>query len=62
MKRLLWSLLIAGALAALPAPEPAGAYPVPCVNCGEDFLTGGELAGVLTSWCHLLSLVFCPWS
>lgn len=62
MRRLLWSLLIAGGLAALPAPPPADAYPFPCVDCGSEFLGGGELAGVLTSWCHLLSLVLCPWA
>lgn len=62
MRRLLWSLSIAGALAALPAPQPADAFPFPCVDCGSQFLGGGELSGVLTGWCRLLSLVFCPWT
>lgn len=62
MRRLLWSLLIAGALAAVPSPQPVDAIPVPCVDCGSDFSDSGELAGALVYWCRLLSVVLCPWA
>jgi len=62
MRRLLWSLLVAGALAALPAPTAAEAFPVPCVDCREEFVGGDELVSLLFDWCRLLRVVLCPWS
>lgn len=56
MKRLLWSLGIAGALSVLPAPPPADAIPVPCSDCADQFPNGG----MLQYWCKILSTVFCP--
>lgn len=56
MKRLLWSLAIAGVFAALPAPRPADAIPTPCSDCGDQFPDGGALQ----YWCKILSAVFCP--
>lgn len=60
MKRLAWSLVIAGALGVFPAPRAADAYPVPCSDCGDQFPGGGELDSALRYWCKILSVVFCP--
>ncbi|MBI2072449.1 MAG: hypothetical protein HYW06_09270 [Gemmatimonadetes bacterium] len=59
MKRLLWSLAVVGTLAALPAPSPADAYPVPCADCDAQFPGSGELDSALSYWCKVLSFVTC---